>query len=39
MIAPAPAQPLPEGRLRLDAKFVEGMRLHAALWDLSLIHI
>lgn len=33
MIAPAPAQPLPEGRLRLDAKFVEGMRLHAALWD------
>lgn len=33
MIAPAPAQPLPDGRLRLDAKFVEGMRLHAALWD------
>ncbi|GAB1480178.1 hypothetical protein MASR2M74_27530 [Paracoccaceae bacterium] len=33
MIAPAPAQPLPENRLRLDEKFVEGMRLHAALWD------
>ena len=33
MIAPAPAEHLPDGRLRLDAKFVEGMRLHAALWD------
>ncbi|MBL9054710.1 MAG: glycosyltransferase [Rhodobacteraceae bacterium] len=33
MIAPAPAAQLPDGRLRLDDKFVEGMRLHAALWD------
>ncbi len=33
MIAPAPVQQLPDGRLRLDAKFVEGMRLHAALWE------
>lgn len=32
MIAPAPVLPLPEGRLRLDAKFVEGMRLHVAQW-------
>lgn len=32
MIAPAPVAVLPDGRLRLDAKFVEGMRLHAALW-------
>lgn len=33
MIAPAPALRLPDGRLRLDTKFVEGMRLHRALWD------
>lgn len=33
MIAPAPVQRLPGGRLRLDAKFVEGMRAHQALWD------
>lgn len=33
MIAPAPVQPLPDGRLRLDVKFVEGMRLHCRFWD------
>ncbi len=32
MIAPAPVQLLPGGRLRLDVKFVEGMRLHVAQW-------
>lgn len=33
MIAPAPVQRLPDGRLRLDVKFVEGMRLHGRFWD------
>ena len=33
MIAPAPVQRLPDGRLRLDVKFVEGMRLHCRFWD------
>lgn len=33
MLAPAPAIRLGDGRLRLDVKFVEGMRAHAALWD------
>lgn len=32
MIVPAPVNRLPDGRLRLDVKFVEGMRLHAKLW-------
>lgn len=32
MLAPAPVIRLPDGRLRLDVKFVEGMRAHAALW-------
>lgn len=33
MIAPAPIEELPDGRLRLDVKFVEGMRLHKAHWN------
>lgn len=33
MLAPAPVQLLPDGRLRLDVKFVEGMRLHQRFWD------
>lgn len=33
MIAPAPVMRLPDGRLRLDVKYVEGMRAHQALWD------
>jgi colanic acid/amylovoran biosynthesis glycosyltransferase len=32
MIVPAPVVRLPDGRLRMDIKFVEGMRLHKALW-------
>ena len=32
MIVPAPVNRLPDGRLRMDVKFVEGMRLHKALW-------
>lgn len=32
MIAPAPVEPLGGGRLRLDGKFVDGMRLHQELW-------
>ncbi|MBN2631471.1 MAG: glycosyltransferase family 4 protein [Rhodobacteraceae bacterium] len=39
MIVPAPVNRLPDGRLRLDVKFVEGMRLHKALWqgDLAVL--
>lgn len=33
MLAPAPVIRLPDGRLRLDVKFVEGMRAHADLWQ------
>ena len=33
MLAPAPVIRLPDGRLRLDVKYVEGMRAHAALWE------
>lgn len=33
MIVPAPVNRLPDGRLRLDVKFVEGMRLHCRLWQ------
>jgi colanic acid/amylovoran biosynthesis glycosyltransferase len=33
MLAPAPAIRLPDGRLRLDVKYVEGMRQHLALWN------
>jgi colanic acid/amylovoran biosynthesis glycosyltransferase len=33
MLAPAPVICLPDGRLRLDVKYVEGMREHAALWQ------
>ncbi|WP_146036523.1 glycosyltransferase [Pseudotabrizicola formosa] len=36
MLAPAPVIRLPDGRLRLDVKYVEGMRAHAALWDGAL---
>lgn len=32
MIAPAPVQRASAGRLRLDVKFVEGMRQHRAQW-------
>ena len=32
MLAPAPVICLPGGRLRLDVKYVEGMRAHVALW-------
>lgn len=32
MIAPAPVKRLSDGRLRLDVKFVEGMRLHGKFW-------
>jgi colanic acid/amylovoran biosynthesis glycosyltransferase len=32
MIMPAPVNRLPDGRFRMDVKFVEGMRLHKALW-------
>lgn len=32
MIVPAPVNRLPDGRVRMDVKFVEGMRLHKALW-------
>ena len=32
MIASAPVIRLADGRLRLDVKYVEGMRAHAALW-------
>ena len=33
MIASAPVIRLPNGKLRLDSKFVEGMRAHARHWD------
>lgn len=33
MLAPAPVIRLPDGRLRLDVKYVEGMRAHCAQWD------
>ncbi|MDO9641369.1 MAG: glycosyltransferase [Pseudotabrizicola sp.] len=33
MLAPAPVICLPDGRLRLDVKYVEGMRAHQAMWD------
>lgn len=33
MLAPAPVIRLPDGRLRLDVKYVDGMRAHVALWD------
>lgn len=33
MIVPAPVNRLADGRLRMDVKFVEGMRLHKALWS------
>lgn len=33
MLAPAPVIRLADGRLRLDVKYVEGMRAHVALWD------
>ncbi|TGD66455.1 glycosyltransferase [Tabrizicola sp. WMC-M-20] len=33
MLAPAPVIRLKGGRLRLDVKYVEGMRAHGALWD------
>lgn len=33
MLAPAPVIRLADGRLRLDVKYVEGMRAHCALWD------
>ena len=33
MLAPAPVIRLPGGRLRLDVKYVEGMRAHCAQWD------
>ncbi|MDO8882488.1 MAG: glycosyltransferase [Pseudotabrizicola sp.] len=36
MLAPAPVIRLPDGRLRLDVKYVEGMRAHQALWDGTL---
>ncbi|MFN3721599.1 MAG: glycosyltransferase [Paracoccaceae bacterium] len=32
MLAPAPVIRLPGGRLRLDVKYVEGMRAHVAQW-------
>lgn len=32
MIAPAPVRSAPGGRLLLDVKFVEGMRMHRAHW-------
>ncbi|MFN4154903.1 MAG: glycosyltransferase [Paracoccaceae bacterium] len=33
MLAPAPVIRLPDGRLRLDVKYVEGMRAHRDQWD------
>ena len=33
MIAPAPVIALPDGMLRLDVKFVEGMKLHCQHWE------
>lgn len=36
MIMPAPVTRLPDGRFRMDVKFVEGMRLHKALWPGSV---
>ncbi len=33
MIAPAPVIELADGKLKLDIKFVEGMRIHVAQWD------
>ncbi|MFN4130726.1 MAG: hypothetical protein ACK4GC_13070, partial [Paracoccaceae bacterium] len=33
MLAPAPVIRLADGRLRLDVKYVEGMRAHQALWE------
>lgn len=33
MLAPAPVIRLPDGRLRLDVKYVEGMRAHQAFWN------
>ena len=30
IIAPAPVIELPDGKLRLDVKFVEGMHIHVA---------
>jgi glycosyltransferase involved in cell wall biosynthesis len=35
-IAPAPAVRLSGTRLRLDAKFIEGARLHARYWDAPI---
>ena len=36
MIVPAPVNRLSGGRYRMDVKFVEGMRLHKALWPGSI---
>lgn len=36
MIVPAPVNRLGDGRVRMDVKFVEGMRLHRALWPGEL---
>lgn len=36
MIVPAPVNRLPDGRLRMDVKFVEGMRLHRRFWEGDL---
>lgn len=36
MIVPAPVVRLPDGKVRMDVKFVEGMRLHKALWAGTL---
>lgn len=33
MLAPAPVVRLPDGRLSLDVKYVEGMRAHRAQWS------
>lgn len=37
MIVPAPVNRLADGRVRMDVKFVEGMRLHGRLWQGSLV--
>lgn len=39
MIVPAPVNRLTDGRLRMDVKFVEGMRLHGRLMQGSLVAV
>lgn len=39
MIVPAPVNRLANGQLRMDVKFVEGMRLNSRLWQGTLVAV